>query len=49
LGQLALEKMLAGLSSRRYGRGLEPAGQAERGAGRLDQQVRGLPPVRGRD
>jgi putative transposase len=28
LGQLALEKMLAGLSSRRYGRGLEPAGQA---------------------
>jgi len=28
LGRLALEKMLAGLSSRRYGRGLEPAGQA---------------------
>jgi putative transposase len=28
LGQLALEKMLAGLSSRRYGAGLEPAGQA---------------------
>ncbi len=28
LGQLALEKMLAGLSSRRYTRGLEPAGQA---------------------
>ena len=28
LGQLALEKMLAGLSSRRYPRGLEPAGQA---------------------
>jgi putative transposase len=28
LGQLALEKMLAGLSSRRYGRGLEPAGTA---------------------
>ena len=28
LGQLALEKMLAGLSSRRYGHGLEPAGQA---------------------
>jgi hypothetical protein len=26
--QLALEKMLAGLSSRRYVRGLEPAGQA---------------------
>jgi putative transposase len=28
LTQLALERMLAGLSSRRYGRGLEPAGQA---------------------
>jgi putative transposase len=27
LGRLALEKMLAGLSSRRYGAGLEPAGQ----------------------
>ena len=28
LGQLALEKMLAGLSSRRYTHGLEPAGRA---------------------
>jgi len=28
LGRLALEKMLAGLSSRRYTAGLEPAGQA---------------------
>jgi putative transposase len=28
LGQLALERVLAGLSSRRYTRGLEPAGQA---------------------
>jgi putative transposase len=28
LGQLAMEKMLAGLSSRRYEHGLEPAGQA---------------------
>jgi putative transposase len=28
LGRMALEKMLAGLSSRRYGHGLEPAGQA---------------------
>jgi len=28
LGRLALEKMLAGLSSRRYAHGLEPAGQA---------------------
>jgi putative transposase len=32
LGQLALEKMLAGLSSRRYVRGLEPAGQDVAGA-----------------
>jgi putative transposase len=28
LGRLAMEKMLAGLSSRRYDRGLEPTGQA---------------------
>jgi putative transposase len=28
LGRMAMEKMLAGLSSRRYPRGLEPAGQA---------------------
>jgi putative transposase len=28
LSQMALERMLAGLSSRRYGHGLEPAGQA---------------------
>ncbi|MGH3160024.1 MAG: IS256 family transposase [Streptosporangiaceae bacterium] len=28
LGRMAMEKMLAGLSSRRYTRGLEPAGQA---------------------
>ena len=28
LGRMAPEKMLAGLSSRRYGHGLEPAGQA---------------------
>jgi putative transposase len=31
LGQLAMEKMLAGLSSRRYTAGLEPAGQAVEG------------------
>jgi len=34
LGQLALEKMLAGLSSRRYPHGLEPAGQAVEQAAR---------------
>jgi putative transposase len=32
LGQLAMEKMLAGLSSRRYTAGLEPAGQAVKDA-----------------
>jgi putative transposase len=32
LGKMALEKMLAGLSSRRYERGLEPAGTAVRDA-----------------
>src|SRR5438477_9319134 len=32
LGQLAPEKMLAGLSSRRYTAGLEPAGQAVQAA-----------------
>jgi putative transposase len=31
LGRLAMEKMLAGLSSRRYTAGLEPAGQAVQG------------------
>ena len=31
LGSLAMEKMLAGLSSRRYRAGLEPAGQAVEG------------------
>src|SRR5206468_12145632 len=30
LSRLAMEKMLAGLSSRRYGAGLEPAGQIGR-------------------
>ena len=34
LGQMALEKMLAGLSLRRYSAGLEPAGQAVKAAAR---------------
>jgi putative transposase len=33
LSQMAMERMLAGLSSRRYGHGLEPAGQAVEQAG----------------
>jgi hypothetical protein len=49
LGQMAMEKMLAGLSSRRYRAGLEPAGQAVGGSGRGHVEVGGLPPVRGRD
>ena len=49
LGQLALEKMLAGLSSRRYARGLEPAGQAVGAGRRGDEQVGGVAPVRRRD
>jgi putative transposase len=40
LTQLALERMLAGLSSRRYGRGLEPAGQAvEETAGAISKSA----------
>ena len=49
LGRLALEKMLAGLSSRRYGAGLEPAGQMVAGQAGGHEQVRGVAPVRGRD
>ena len=48
LGQLALEKMLAGLSSRRYPHGLEPAGRAVEAGGGGDLEVGGVPPVRGR-
>src|SRR5690349_1229957 len=48
LGQLALEKMLAGLSSRRYVRGLEPAGRAVGGRRCVGEQVGSVAPVRGR-
>ena len=48
LGQLAMEKMLAGLSSRRYSAGLEPAGQPGGGGGRGHVEVGGVPPVRRR-
>ena len=48
LGQMALEKMLAGLSSRRYGRaGARRAGRGGGGHGHLE--VGGVAPVRGRD
>jgi hypothetical protein len=48
LGEMALEKMLAGLSSRRYER---PGARRDRGGGGGDghEQVGGLPQVRRRD
>ena len=48
LGKMAMEKMLAGLSTRRYPVGLEPVGgRWTRRFG--DEQVGGLPQVRGDD
>ena len=49
LGRMAMEKMLAGLSSRRYTAGLEPAGQAVAESGHGGEQVGGVAPVRRRD
>ena len=48
LGQLALEKMLAGLSSRRYRAGWSRPARPSEQRGRVDQQVGGLTPVRRR-
>ena len=49
LGPMALEKMLAGLSSRRYRAGLEPAGQAVEETAAATSKPGGVAPVRGRD
>ena len=50
LGRLAMEKMLAGLSSRRYGQvGLEPVGQQVTVHLREHLEVGGVPQVRGAD
>jgi hypothetical protein len=49
LGRMAMERMLGGLSTRRYPVGLEPVGEVHRGRGTLDQQVGGLAQVRGDD
>jgi putative transposase len=48
LGRLAMEMMLAGLSSRRYHAGLEPAGQAVQDHAGATSKSRS-PAVRGRD
>jgi len=49
LGRMAMQRMLAGLSTRRYPAGLEPVGKAGRGVGRLDEQVGGVASVCRRD
>ena len=46
LDQLALERMLAKLSTRRYPAGLEPVGSGVRPQARGDLEVGGLAPVR---
>jgi putative transposase len=47
LGRMAMARMLAGLSTRRYPVGLELVGRsAGREVGSFDEQVRGLAPVR---
>ena len=45
---MAMERMLAKLSTRRYGAGLEPVGARRRSGRRVDVEVGDLPPVRGR-
>ena len=49
LGKMAMEKMLAGLSTRRYPVGLEPVGEQITETVHGDKQVGGLAPVRGDD
>ena len=48
LSRMALERMLSGLSSRRYPAGLEPVGSGHRRAAGLYLEVGGVPPVRRR-
>jgi hypothetical protein len=48
LGEMAMTKMLAKLSTRRYRAGLEPVGTAVEAGGELDVEVGRLPPVRRR-
>ena len=49
LGRMAMEKMLAGLSTRRYPVGLEPVGATYQRNIHCHKQVGGLPPVCGDD
>jgi hypothetical protein len=49
LGELALERMMAKLSTRRYRAGLEPVGRAVTEVASGDVAIRGEPPVRGHD
>ena len=49
LGTMAMERMLAGLSTRRYPVGLEPVGEKVTPGGVGDEQVRGVAQVRGDD
>ena len=49
LGRMAMERMLAGLSTRRYPVGLEPVGEQVEADGHGDEQVGGVAPVRGDD
>ena len=47
LSRVVLERMLAGVSTRRYERTQEPVGERGRGAGAVDVEVGGLAVVRG--
>ncbi len=49
LGRLAMERMLAKLSTRRYRTGLEPVGAAVEARGAGDVALGGLSPLQGRD
>ena len=49
LGRMAMQRMLAGLSTRRYPAGLEPVGQRVERVRAVDEQVGGRAPVRRRD
>ena len=49
LGRMAMERMLAGVSTRRYPVALEPVGAAGRARRDVDQQVGGVAQVRGDD
>ncbi len=49
LGRMAMERMLAGVSTRRYPVALEPVGEQVEADGKSNQQVGGVAEVRGTD